>query len=420
MNRLFDNGSLGSYFINSLILQLNGEYDLECMEKYKEDKSFMLTLAHECIHFIQNISTSYGIAGLTMYFAEIREELYLKANPDFLDYNSNISTYVERINIAMGECAPATYEYHSNLRFIDIKYDENLFGEEYEDYLPPIVKLCITEKNGNIHNEEFSFGGRSVMESMCHSFELYTSCNHTMVGKSFQYDCCQLIWSHYLPLYFDRFDLIFLACDCALMTLNPGMAFWIVVSQYLINYKDLTYDIIIWCFECYGSTNQLMNTWVSECFSHINKLFPKHNTCCKGINLYLSQIIENFCKIRNERLNIWMDLLNSSSNDAIFRFFNILQNNSALPLFVNENYEIFSGENNFFKNRNAFDLTIMLGYYAFYEISKGKQSKCPLYSYCEKQGIVDELQCNGTELLEMVNREKLCLIAAIYHMWQLK
>jgi hypothetical protein len=226
--------SYGSYYEDCFIIKLNTDLDFENLGN--SDNSIELgTFIHEYLHFLQNISTTYGNFSLAVYYAKVMDILYNLANKKnkdiskILPINKDIEYQVTKCEIARGDMDSWTYECYDFICIEAVIFQPDESMEEYQKDVLPVVKLLLA-KDHKVEHKELNFGAMCIMESMADMLER-KAYGRSKAGEYPQYDICEKLWAFFFQDNHDN-ELLFRLCEYALMGENPGQDFyWAIRSM---------------------------------------------------------------------------------------------------------------------------------------------------------------------------------------------
>lgn len=206
---------------NHLYIRINDNIDYPLS---KMSPKSLGTFIHEYIHYIQHLTTTYGILSCNVYNAYFKE---------CIDYFRNDQTEIIKIPISLLSRNPKIEEYNtrfqsiggtrnSSLSFKDknIIIDDNELASAKSNNKG--VKVILEDKETS-HQESFEFGYYCVIESMAHMVQSYfdTPKEHDEIP----YLAIQNIISSIFPEIKDNNELLISLALCSLEFDNPGVAF---------------------------------------------------------------------------------------------------------------------------------------------------------------------------------------------------
>lgn len=184
------------------------------------------TYFHEYIHFLQDITTAYGLMNISniVDYIKYSNDLILK------DGNSNFKIPIEPIT-SLDHDVKANWE----LKKI------YLGGGQNKNDIAKINSICkcattITTRSGSVtpeklvldyndslgHNYKYSIGAYCISESMAYSMEQYIYPDVLIKPNKLPYESVRIICDELLPGFSANPLNIIAICDVSLMSFNPG------------------------------------------------------------------------------------------------------------------------------------------------------------------------------------------------------
>lgn len=211
---------------------------------------------HEYIHYIQDITTIYGLMNLDIiayYIQDVASRIGKEGNMEFKipqdlepreDYG--VSNFLLK-KIYMG--TPINPK-HKNIR-ID-SYQKRLYEDKDKEISIYIIEVIYTDTTTNI-TSSFELGGNHICEGMaylCESYvykPLFENNGYTFhQADDYPYNVCKLLTEQIYPEFAKTDDVLLVAvCDISLMTYHPGLSF-IRLIEYLrkIDFLSTSYPKI--------------------------------------------------------------------------------------------------------------------------------------------------------------------------------
>lgn len=221
--------SNGRYLPNGYYLKVETNADLSDLNKlYNDDKRSFFTFYHEYIHFIQDVSTTFGLLGMRILALKI------------LDIKNTISKI---------DPSNAHLKLPIELNFSDIKLEVDAYktaqgsGLIRDSRILKIISLSTTEEcesglkkvqviysDYNQKEETFDFGAKCIMESMAYILQSKFDEDYTP-NSDIPYFTVEKI-AEYLYNGFDwKKEYLVAICDLSLMSINPGLSFIEIISK---------------------------------------------------------------------------------------------------------------------------------------------------------------------------------------------
>lgn len=405
---------LGSYFQSFFCIELHTDESLDDLNKLKEET--ISTLLHEYIHFLQDITTSFGLTNIISIVNHqklvnqtiIDSDLETFKTPVEVDINTESDIYNALHSIFIGDFE-SDFDDYSKIIGYDLLPNEYVQG--YEHHLYVSINF---EKFGQ--NKSFNFGAIQIMESM--AFIVERNMFNNIKSPIYPYHIVEKIIEFIYPEILGNDALIVSICDFSLMLPDPGRFFLIFIKDLktkgIINVEDaynlfkhtivVAKDVKSDIFQFYCSRVELALISLKDYFT-IDYF--------KDINNWFEQIFEKISTYKLENFTFWNEIL---SGDNIIQKRNNLINLSfkfGFPLIVNsEGQTVFSNPENL-NPENLFSFR------AIKEVSgvlKNEHTQCNMVKMC-KNGIEDitDHTCNTPWNRNLDN--KLCPFTAIIRMW---
>lgn len=180
-------------------------------------------LFHEYIHFLQDISSCYGLGNLYCYseaFKEVSSIVNLSNNKELtvpVAYDNGHN--VELNNLIQTETIGSRDEIDRfEISDIDIFDIDMIEGSELEQ----IKGVLVTCEDGNV----FQFGALAIMESMAYILERLCSPSGYVSSPEFPYSSAEKVAAYYSNTFAENLLLVLALCDMSLQSSNPGMVFY--------------------------------------------------------------------------------------------------------------------------------------------------------------------------------------------------
>lgn len=187
-------------------------------------------LFHEYIHFLQDITTFYGLNNLYVqseYFHSIVNRI--KGNRLFhvpyiiRDNKDNVLLNQKICRLTNGDSEESSlYSVHS----VD-EWPDDLEDDIISCPLLGKIKTIVLNQNDNMK----SFGAIAIMESMAYILERLCSPNAYTTSPDFPYRTAELVAQYYDTNFGNDLLKVLALCDMSLQNSNPGLCFVNIVKQ---------------------------------------------------------------------------------------------------------------------------------------------------------------------------------------------
>lgn len=388
----------------------------------ERDESIYL---HEFVHFIQDITTSFGYANICI----------------LADYMRDVNYHVLK-NKAPGFAVPFyppgddPFNVADNLilkkHYVGDKLEEEaaiqtyyMFYHELEELRSPnglhSVMLTCTGRTGKKH--KIVFGGLCIMESMAHIVQ--TECYPGIyVKQPFTYNSAEQLAAHIYPEFAtSRFNVLAL-CDAVLGVFNPGELFCTALEE--MKEKQITFNNPQEIYAFCHIVHQLMVNPLTDIrkvlqdgallsIRQLNAYF--NDPYFDSVKLWLENMILSGLSHRKNRPGFILQLAAGGklSENIAYRTF---INEVGSPLVTNENYEVSLCASWSFRGNVNFHLIWCVD--QIYKIFLGKQIKCELFQSCKKNGISVDHRCLSAPWERAGEQyEKWCTFAQLWRNWNM-
>lgn len=202
--------------------------DLKDMDFAKMSPRDLGIFIHEYVHYIQQITTPYGLAYSTFFIKKfvLSRDFINQSNPVILPLN--VDDFFDHVK---------TNEDILGKKNGTIKYNKGKVDEVFIN-IDDVVKAERenTSVNIGVHDFElnrkldngFSFGYNCIIESMAHMIQSYI--RPDLRHKKVPYESAQMVCSVYCPEIAENTKLLISICYTALFFDNPGVAFFTLID----------------------------------------------------------------------------------------------------------------------------------------------------------------------------------------------
>lgn len=231
-----------SYRASQFSIRLDGPLDVNTIFRdIEENPPLRALFLHEYIHFLQDVTTRYGLmkaANLYAYTSQIAHCVRADgrstfAIPQTLSGGNNVDNVIltnfKTWRYSLGNSFEVRSKYEEkDLSVSNVRCNiKKVCGADVEQ-----IELTIKEKGGN-YLGKIDFGGEIMSESMAFIAEqLYSEKNGVpQYGvKAYPYRITELLVEHVYPELLERRDLIYLCIDaCLYVAFTPGVAFYLLL-----------------------------------------------------------------------------------------------------------------------------------------------------------------------------------------------
>lgn len=397
---------------------------------------------HEYIHFIQDVTTIYGLMNLhtiTYYIQDVASRVGKDSNPEFkvpqqLEYRPGDYGFsnFELRPVYMG--SPINPK-HKKIEILD--YQKIPYSNK-EGFLTDIIE--VTYKDLPIGKTDiFYLGGNHVCEGMaylCESYvykPLFEKDGYDYPGADdYPYNVCKLLAKKIYPEFSESDILLVTACDISLMTYHPGLSF-VRLLEHLrdIDFLSGNFSKILEIIEKLYTDGPAFLKGSHVDFATIQNVVKdsvKKNFKCaefEGNNKWIDTLFERANTLRTEMPQFITDILlfgqgkDVRENQPFGCLFGLL----GSPLIINEeNFGAISLPIYFYNP------TFMPGLFgAINQIlrvfANDKGIPCELKEYCKKSAAIDpdikvDERCDTAPWSRCYDK-RLCPFAVIWRHWNL-
>lgn len=194
-------------------------------------------LFHEYIHFLQDISSYYGLSRIyaySEYMHKMVNEIYSMPQGDFqipmtlLCSNDNVKLNNDLIRLTEGDVGDKTTISITKINILEDKLKENV-------HLQAIPSVMLEFSDDDIA----TFGAGAISESMAYLLERLCSPNGYKTSSEYPYMAAEKVASFYDEEFAKDKLKILALCDMSLMSSNPGICFVKVMDS--IQKKELSF-----------------------------------------------------------------------------------------------------------------------------------------------------------------------------------
>lgn len=420
---LFDydilNGKCSKYETNHLHMYVDDCIDLENLDNMT--LSAYATFVHEYIHYIQHITSLYGIRMSDMYnriFAKYRD--YIRSNEEIniplklWETDEQINRFISHFNKIEGT---KTIDFNIS----DIEIDERKIAIA-EKKKTAVWIGCYDFENDKVDEHGFQFGHRCVIEGMAHVIQ--SIINNNVSHNIIPYHAVELVIGKIMPDIAHDKKIITSIC-LSLLWSNPGVGFFKVLELFKQHPnwpgKDLYQSIIRNYAVSYKGEEmpfyRLLNKFSNDFKGSLEALI--------GTDLeYYSQVINNCISDCNKYHHRLIDILYDSDISDREVFKEELLNHYGYPLIDGENQSVLplkmeGGKISAYKE-SAILYGIELIMVRLLAYKKGKV--CKRYPICSSTMFIEDAKCDATEecLSSQWKKSEFCIFIETLRYFEIK
>lgn len=404
---------IGFYLPSFFMLQINE----------KEDSPRILT--HELIHFLQDISTTYGLINISRTIDEIKElnRLYLSGTEknnilfeqsDEYKINRDIALTVKGIHNGMYKKFDTNTEVIS-LNCVETRKIKN--DVLYEDI--PLYEVSVeVEDTQNNYKDTFVIGAMAIMESMAHIIEnhLYGEKQNT---KTFPYDIVSMIIEYKYPKLSSSVLAIAELCEASLMYYDPAKILYeslnsMKLEQFQHSSQGDTYRYIIekYVFDDSGTeVNALTHFFEYPLVTAINQVNDLITISPYKEEKLASSWISNAKELRTDsKKNI--TALCYDGREKLFQTLEAI----GLPLVI-DNGEARATTSHM--DKKSLFLYPVMSTFLNCLLNKETKASCELNTYCANNTSIMNYDdsCSSNPWSKIATNKKMCAFLDVKKMW---
>lgn len=417
IEKLFNN-DFGAYMPGFFKIELDvALHDEFSWNEFTESEK--ATVIHEYIHYLQDISTAYGISNFN-YLVELIN-LYLNKVYTNIERELIVPIDLEKSNIENAyEQSMLIGIYKGDDKHKKIHHINKICREIEDCYQMEFNPNNDSDKdiyNINIYYDDnkdipYRFGNKCITESMAYLIETYIYPIDVRKNE-FPYNACELICNEIYPEMSNNTSCIVAICDISLMHYHSGDFFYNLLldmkkNKYLPHNIDDVYKYVN------PQIKHLYQNYIkdlSKAVENINFLYSKDIEMLKPINEWLMEKLERGMRFRIRNSNFISKLMDYNQNEFAERYFIRLMNICEMPLITDKTEGVFSENHN---------LSLMLSPIALVELfTKSSDFKCYMYKYCVANGETQVENLCLTEPWMQAEKKHLCPLALYWHRFSL-
>lgn len=381
-------------------------------------------LFHEYIHFLQDITTFYGLNNLYVQSEYLHSVVNrVKGNLQFQvpymirDNKDNVLLNQKICRLTNGDSEESSfYLVHSVDEWSDDLADDFISN-------PPIseIKNIVLNQNDNMR----SFGAIAIMESMAYILERLCSPNAYVSSPDYPYRAAELVAIYYDAKFGNDLLRVLALCDMSLQNSNPGLCFVNIMK--LVGEGKLQFDTPESIYD-YFYNRRVKSVYgrVTSWQDSYNKLLDQVDTCLQD---YIKGI--DSLKSYHEWINHLVDFSRDWRNNDRYFLLKMARKNDlkkndcwgyavariGSPLMVNANNHYFKLPYDGMQEGESVEMYAALK--EIYKLFLEGNKPCGLLTWCN-----DSLESTPNELCntapwKKVGETKLCPYAFFWRHWGL-
>jgi hypothetical protein len=408
----------GYYNPSFFKLVVNADCELDDLNKLQIQH--FSTFFHEYIHFIQDVTTTFGLINTSIVSDRLK---YF--NKEFI--NNTSSNVAVPLPLHNHNTTETNYELQNIYLGIGVS--------KHRDRIPKVEKVTLIDthlKLGEPHNKyvqevivdysfssaafQFKFGALCLLENMAHIIQckFFPEVQHPEIP----YRAAELVAQYIYPVIGNNFDKVFALCDVCLMTFHPGETYF----KILVRMKEdswngdakYIYEYVRNEIKTFDGKDiyTLFNEKSDETNSHLQDYFT--TSIFDEESKWLKTVLEQAKSIRLGKPSFLLDILYSSnlpSTEFVDLFTNL-----GTPLMMNYVGDAwFHPPKNYFSNKIQPDRIAAI--YEIFSLFEYGKKNCDLKHYCMATVSVDK-RCNN-EPWTRYNDAQVCAYGQFWKTWDL-
>ena len=410
---------LGFYVPAFFMMQVDVNIPIENIIGTKDERVF----SHELIHFLQDVSTTYGLINISKCVDVIKSQnhaLRKKSLPVTLpllssDLSDAVMANNDLFSLYIGDDAEKFKEFPESYAVVDVIEDE------MEVELVPYPVKFIYIKYGSpviSATEVFHFGAMAIYESMANLIEIEIYGEEER-RKNFPYDAALMIADHLCPTISHNRLAICELCEASLMYYNPAEIF--VDSLRKINELGLVFEKPNECYRYVLNNYTLESEPVKVEYINASKLAESQLDDLFTVSPFkeeqwASGMVIRAREIRNRDISISAKLWGADKNQSRQSLMDFIHS-VGMPIVFNRNFEAWLRD-----SEESLHTPLMYpAILSFHEIVRGKRQGCILNEHCvnENSGCTTNDNCHSAPWARLA-QGKSCYFSNIWKMWGLE
>ncbi|WP_146151360.1 hypothetical protein [Chitinophaga niastensis] len=391
-----------------------------------ENEVFDAVYLHEYIHFIQDVSTTFGYSNISI-------------TADYMRFVNNTVIASKKAVFSVPLLPPKKdpFNVYDNLKLKkyyngdeakgELKFNGYrvipLFLDDLNNPVPlNIIELNCTTSDGRL--KKFEFGGICIMESM--AYIIQTECYPDILRQSdFLYVGAEIVAKAIYPKFASNRLNVLALCDASLGVYNPGFFFCSLLESMKRDNVSFTDPVQIYLYSHCNISDRsnkpidlrdLHSSAASQSKDQLVRYF--NDNYFLDVKFWLSNMIESAFAYRRDNPDFIIKIARGGkliSNQALRNFVNQI----GSPLITNANYQTKLSMP--VENPHVVKSDYVWCLDQISKIYWGKRTSCELKTVCQKKGIKVDTRCD----LEPWERSKdpineRCTFGDVWWHWGMK
>ena len=380
-------------------------------------------LAHEYFHFLQDVSTPFGLLNLCNYYNFVRYASHRILQSPKNRIKLPIKIRSKLLNSAINSFSIINPNNDDFTRTELLKYNLVLVKEPLkivDNKIFQIYSLLDRAKGFR-----YQIGSRDILESMAYAIERYLFGDQNP-APLLPYQTVDVILNSLYPEFAGDLQIISVLCEIALYSSHPVEMFFAIIDRFKkekYQVKSLN-DIIKYSFRGLsfsildGQRNESFESAVSYSFECASKQIFEFLKApqFKSIWQWSETVLNNaFTKRTNDRAFITQSLMNSNGKTNLFSF---MKSEIGIPVIINGNGEAFSFDQAAFSDM----LLLFPAIEQVFEQVLYEGSECKLFPICERAFLDKLISYNPSSICcdspwNKAKENNLCPFANAWYSW---
>lgn len=414
---IIQNATLGFYCPNFFRLHIRTSNSIDDLNQLN-DTDFSVFL-HEYIHFLQNITTVYGLNNIhtsveymryanCKIIADKKTQFNIPIIPDEDNsLNVNLNCYLSKITYGEVGDDSTTIEYISNYTISNEQIPIN------NSQIKEIESVCVEFQDNNESKNCFSFGAGCIMESMAYLMETLT-CPNYKKSSNLPYETATLLTDFIYPEFAQNKLNILALCDISLFSTNPAVYFVRIIEDWKQKKKIPSTPKELYSDCCKLNPDLIKNLYNVADIAKLQLKGYFNDSYFNPIKEWAETTINTALELRKDNPFFILDIANG--NIRYNHIFCDILKTIGTPILTNDNG--FAG-----CYHSNIDIQQQIGnFWAISEIYNifytGTFTSCKLINCC--QNIPNAVDCRCSKTPWKRSKDKhLCSFALFWHHWGL-
>lgn len=395
--RLKKDNILGTYIPAFFEMQVDtdiNDFDLQKMSNHD-----LCVFLHEYIHFLQDITTVYGLNNIyvyTEYVSSVVNRIYKNGSNTFevpfqiTDNNDNVLLNRNVSSITLGDTEDSNISIFciSNIDIGNCALVPNTIMQQIND-----VTLSIKTNNGS--DEFYTFGAMTIMENMAYIIERFCYPKDYTKSPDIPYTIAEKVSDYYVPNFSKNIEMVLALCEMSLMTSNPGY-YYVIVMQAIKN-GNLVFNTPESIYEHFYSLQTC--TWdnkmqslvefyenLSERVATNMKKYVHGENITEDFDLWIDTIKVFSENIRNNKESFFLNIARGGQLKSNKYFQNII-NTIGSPLLTNNKSNYFKIPHKNLTNKSTQDVEYFRAIKQMIDLFEYGKVECELFEWCKNSPI---------------------------------